>query len=127
MIIYGTWPLRMKMGQDAQAKTQCPNYHQIAHWDIFRVLRFFTLFFIPFIPYRLQYFMICPSCDGAVKIKKSEARERLAGDGAIEATASVPQTDENDRNRAPAIRHEPFLLPTEQIVQMEKKMMRKRN
>jgi len=123
--------MRMKMGQDAQEKTQCPNCHQIAHWNILRVLRFFTLFFIPLIPYRMQYFMICPSCDAAVKIKGAEAKARAVGGGAIEAHTSAPQmsadsaVDEHETSGTSATRYEPFLLPTEQIVQIEKKIMRR--
>jgi len=125
--------MRMKMGQDTQAKTQCPNCHQIAHWTILRVLRFFTLFFIPLIPYRMQYFMICPSCDAAVKIKGADAKARVANDGTLGTDASTPRAhvdrsfDEQETHRTSAIRHESFLLPSEQIVQIEKKIMRKGN
>jgi len=83
-ILFGTWPLRLKMGHDVQTMTQCPNCYQISYWNIIRVFKFFTLFFIPLIPFWMQYYMTCPHCDAAVKIKGSEAKEKVSGSGAEE-------------------------------------------
>lgn len=43
--------------------------------EIIKVTTWFTLFFIPIIPYRTEYYLMCPICKGAREISKAEFNE----------------------------------------------------
>jgi hypothetical protein len=45
----------------------CPNCHNRAEWSRLRIRTWFTLFFIPVIPYRTRYVTMCPVCKHEVK------------------------------------------------------------
>ena len=47
---------------------------------IMKLTTWFTLFFIPIIPYRRQYLLVCPICGQAQQLTKAEF-ESLAGEG----------------------------------------------
>ena len=120
------------MGYNTQEEFDCPNCQQLAHWEILRVISLFTFFFIPLFPYRVQYFMLCPHCEAGMKLKGAEAKAILAGSGAAQEGTAMPQanldraSDEADYP-VPIVREEPFVLPTAQIVQAEKRILRKGN
>ena len=48
---------------------------------IMKLTSWFTLFFIPVIPYKRQYLLVCPICGQAQQLTKAEF-ESLAGTGA---------------------------------------------
>jgi hypothetical protein len=48
----------------------CENCHNKINKEILKVTTWFTLFFIPIIPYRVEYLVVCQICKSALKISK---------------------------------------------------------
>ncbi|MBE6011290.1 zinc-ribbon domain-containing protein [Anaeropeptidivorans aminofermentans] len=61
--------------------TGCQNCHNNVEMGIVRVTSWFTLFFIPIIPYKKEYLVVCPICKGGTRISKSEFDAILQGNG----------------------------------------------
>lgn len=53
----------------------CTNCNNQVKKQLVRVRTWFTLFFIPVIPYRTQYFLICPICRKGEVLKKDQFME----------------------------------------------------
>jgi hypothetical protein len=118
MIIYGSRPIRIRMRQNPDMPVcTCSNCFQSVQFNPTQVLSFFTLFFIPIIPWRLQYFFVCPACDMAFKVTRKEARESFS----TGVTVSKAGMAENMYNTPEQTATAPFIMPTAQILQMEKK------
>ena len=49
---------------------KCGNCHNVQYWDLVRKRKWFTLFFIPIIPYENNYYLICPICKGVNTLNK---------------------------------------------------------
>jgi len=73
VIIFGFRKTRKILG--TIGSHECSNCHNISNWDVVRLISWFTLFFIPIIPYRWQYFEICPICEHGREIKGEEKEE----------------------------------------------------
>jgi len=58
---YGLMPLRNCM--------RCSNATQ---YEVLKVTTWFTLFFIPIIPYRVERFLVCPICRAAQAVTKED-------------------------------------------------------
>ncbi len=56
----------------------CPRCHNTAPWPIHRERTYFSLFFIPLIPYNTRYLLSCPVCREAREIT-AEDKDRLLG------------------------------------------------
>ncbi|MEA5018658.1 MAG: zinc ribbon domain-containing protein [Erysipelotrichaceae bacterium] len=83
MIIWG-WRKTRKILLKVDEQ-ECSNCHNTNQFDLVRLTSWFTLFFIPIIPYKREYFIACPICEFGHKIDKYE-KERimlLKGDGSI--------------------------------------------
>lgn len=52
--------------------TGCQRCHNNVEMGVVRVTLWFTLFFIPIIPYKKEYLVICPVCKDGTRISKSE-------------------------------------------------------
>ena len=118
MIIYGSRPIRIRMRQNPDMPVcTCSNCFQSVQFNPTQVLSFFTLFFIPIIPWRLQYFFVCPACNMAFKVTRKEARESFS----TGVTVSKADMAESIYNTPEQTATAPFIMPTAQILQMEKK------
>ncbi len=60
MIIFGWRTIVTKLG--IVFKRLCDHCHNEEYWILNRVTKWFTLFFIPVIPYDSNYFFSCPIC-----------------------------------------------------------------
>jgi len=121
MIIYGTWPMRMKLGQDSEA-IFCSNCNQYSQWEIIRVITFFTLFFIPLIHYKMQYFLVCPGCDYcSIRISKADVRALRSDTKPIHEFAQEQVTP----TALPEL--EPFVFDTDRILALEREALQKNN
>ena len=88
-IVYGTKVMKKHMGT-THDEFRCAHCNNVRHYSITRVRKFFSLFWIPLIPYSSKYFVHCPVCDYGSEVKK-DALENLINGPAIE-TAQEPET-----------------------------------
>lgn len=55
----------------------CNRCNNDSNWRLLKIVSWFTIFFIPIIPYRTQYYVYCPVCQSATKVPKEEANRIL--------------------------------------------------
>lgn len=90
MIIWGWGKVTKKIiGQAFQHTCKYCNTTEI--WQLCIVRKWFTLFFIPIIPYEKKYCIICPSCGSYMKLTESEFEKmkRDITDGSSNTNNSV--------------------------------------
>jgi len=71
MIIWG-WGKTTKKYFGQVFERLCTYCHRTEDWQLCIVRTWFTLFFIPLIPYRTLYCVVCPSCGSYCELKKEE-------------------------------------------------------
>ena len=76
MIIWGFGRItnNFKGGVSEKMCTHC-NTNSI--WQLCIMKTWFTLFFIPIVPYKKQYCIMCPKCKSYIEIKKDKYIEEL--------------------------------------------------
>lgn len=52
----------------------CNRCNNDSTWRLQREISWFTLFFIPIIPYRFKYYVYCPICRWVTEVPKTEAK-----------------------------------------------------
>lgn len=52
--------------------THCYRCNNLSNWVMSRQVDWFTLFFIPVIPYKTDYWIYCPICKNGYKISQQE-------------------------------------------------------
>ena len=70
MIIWGLRTFRKIYGRIG--RYQCANCHNQAPWYLLRAAKWFTLFFIPIVPLKFEYYFFCSVCDRGQQLRKSE-------------------------------------------------------
>lgn len=76
MIIYGTRSFKRKKGI-SKGLIVCSQCGLQTHFELVHYWRWFTLFFIPIIPFWVNRAIICPHCDYGIKVKKNNEYELL--------------------------------------------------
>lgn len=71
MIIFG-WGYRTAKNFGPVRKVQCSNCNNEASWHLQKLTTWFTLFFIPVIPYKTDHLLVCPVCRCCLELKKEE-------------------------------------------------------
>lgn len=56
----------------AQNEIQCERCSNITYYQILRTRTWFTLFFIPLIPFNTKYYTSCPICGNSIQIEKEQ-------------------------------------------------------
>jgi hypothetical protein len=84
------WGIRRKAAVIALVRLACRNGHVAAH-QLVKVTSWFTLFFIPLIPFRRKYRSVCSYCGLQLDVPKDQAEE-LAGAGSA-GTPTGPPAD----------------------------------
>jgi len=79
MIIWGFRWMKRVLGQ--LGPYTCQRCHNAGMWQVIRMTRFFTLFFIPVFPVRRDYSLLCPICSHGSQITKEQYEQ-------LEASAS---------------------------------------
>lgn len=71
MIIFGFSKVtKKKLGTVmTRACTYCNSY---STWDLCIVRTWFTLFFIPIVPYKIKYCISCSNCESYIPLKKNQ-------------------------------------------------------
>ena len=65
-----------KYGQDIE-QYACGNCGNAIFYELFKVRTWFTLFFIPMIPYSTKYLYLCPICQKGYELQKEAFNEKL--------------------------------------------------
>ncbi len=74
-IIWGLKDLDTDMG--TVGYLHCNRCNMDGNWQLQKRTSWFTLFFIPVIPYHRKYFVYCPVCHWITEIPKEEAKRIL--------------------------------------------------
>ncbi len=77
MIIFGFGRRRVKDCGEGATYT-CPNCHNTSRFRLLIRRTWFTLFFIPVIPYETAYLELCPVCRYGGEIKKADFEAKMA-------------------------------------------------
>jgi len=72
-IIYGTKSFEKTLA--AAGPDLCPVCQQNTQYTILRVIRWFTLFYIPIIPFSFKYYRVCGYCRNSVSMDSAVAKE----------------------------------------------------
>lgn len=75
MIIFFGWGHRTAKSFGPVKKVECSNCNNESDWHLQKVTTWFTLFFIPVIPYEVLYLLVCPVCRYCVQLEKAEFEE----------------------------------------------------
>jgi hypothetical protein len=76
-IIFG-WGKQTLKSFGPVLKYHCDHCHNEKYWVLYCKRTWFTLFFIPVIPYSTEYLMLCPVCRYGVKLTKDKFVEYKA-------------------------------------------------
>lgn len=71
MIIFG-WGKQTIWTIGAVFKQLCSNCNNEDYWVLIRRTTWFTLFFIPVIPYNTEWLLLCPVCQYGIKLKSEQ-------------------------------------------------------
>lgn len=74
----------------------CTNCSNVRKWNCKKITIWFTLFFIPVFPYRVDYIIECPICHGVMRTDKNGIEEYIDGDS--EETRNNSNLTEVQRN-----------------------------
>ena len=55
----------------------CPNCNNTKQWKMGREAHWFTLFFIPVFPVKIEYWMVCPVCRKGKRLSYHQFEEKL--------------------------------------------------
>jgi len=77
MLIFG-WGRRTRSVEATLAR-QCDRCARTEMFRLERVRTWFTLFFIPVIPYETQYWLLCSECRCGIKLSHEEHAQLIAG------------------------------------------------
>ncbi|MBD7910732.1 MULTISPECIES: zinc-ribbon domain-containing protein [Clostridium] len=82
MLIWG-WGRVTKRSIGPVFQQTCSYCNTTSIWKLYVIRTWFTLFFIPIIPYSKRYCVACPSCGSYIKLNKQQFQEmKLAIDTA---------------------------------------------
>lgn len=76
MLIFG-WGHQIIKNFGIILKKHCSNCNNDDYWQLLRITEWFTLFFIPIIPYQRKYLLICPVCEKGIYLEWSRINELL--------------------------------------------------
>jgi uncharacterized protein YbaR (Trm112 family) len=74
MIVFG-WGYRTVKNYGPVRKMQCRNCSSENSWILQKVTTWFTLLFIPVIPYKRNNILVCPVCRCSLELSKNEFEE----------------------------------------------------
>jgi len=76
-IIWGTKTTTSQIG--CAGNQQCSRCGNIRNWVVIKKTSWFTLFFIPLIPFNSKYYVMCPVCNSGQQISKEACNNILTG------------------------------------------------
>lgn len=70
-IVFG-WGRRTVKDHGPTLPVNCPNCHNQTYWRYKHARTWFTLFFIPVIPYESNHFLLCDVCQKGIVLQEGE-------------------------------------------------------
>jgi hypothetical protein len=98
LIIFGFGGGRRK-DHGAALPYNCPNCHNAVMLHYLSVTKWFSLFFIPLIPYRTSHYLICPICTRALTVDRAhvgKAKDLVAARAALAAGSMTQEQFEHE-------------------------------
>src|SRR3990167_6580332 len=74
MIIFG-WGHQTIKNFGPTFKNHCSHCNNEEYWTLTRHTTWFTLFFIPIIPYSVKYFLSCPICQYGITLDNKQVEQ----------------------------------------------------
>lgn len=74
MIIYG-WGRKKITRFGPRRSCHCNNCNNDSYWELIKVSTWFSLFFIPVIPYDTKRLLMCPVCNSCVELSNEEFKQ----------------------------------------------------
>ena len=74
MIIFG-WGYVTEKDYGPTMAVRCPNCNNDAWWHLYLYRKWFTLFFIPVIPYESKHVLLCKVCSSGVELKREQVEQ----------------------------------------------------
>lgn len=71
MVIFG-WGHQSLWSVGYVFKQTCGNCHNDGLWTLLRRTTWFTLFFIPVIPYKTEWWILCPTCQQGIELDSDQ-------------------------------------------------------
>ena len=90
-VIWGSRTKKKVLGT-TQERYACANCRNASEYQVIRVMRWFTLFWIPIFPFSTKYYVMCPVCDRGVEMEKDKALALIPP--VIEVQANAPAEKE---------------------------------
>ena len=85
-------------------ESNCGYCNNNVRWKLVKITTWFTLFFIPIIPYHKEYLVVCPVCRNGKSLKKDEFMDLANGQGSLpgltETQANYLRETEEARRRS---------------------------
>ncbi|MCI8565780.1 MAG: zinc-ribbon domain-containing protein [Lachnospiraceae bacterium] len=72
LILFGT--RRTEKQLTAGNEYRCPRCGNVRHWPVVQYTSWFSLFFVPLIPYRKKYYEMCPICRAGREVSAGQAQ-----------------------------------------------------
>lgn len=73
----------------------CPRCNNAKEWQIIRARQWFTLFFIPIIPFSTKYYQKCPVCGLATGMTKQQSEQYILDWQVAQSEHAQQNTPEN--------------------------------
>jgi hypothetical protein len=93
VIIWG-WGRTTVKDYGLAAHARCPHCNNEVDWHLIHRRVWFTLFFIPIIPYRSNFLLLCPICRNGIEISGQQieaAKRQIAELTALTAGGTAPK------------------------------------
>lgn len=74
MIFFG-WGHQTTKNYGPTFKNRCSHCNNEEYWILNRLITWFTLYFIPVIPYEYKYFLSCPICQYGLVLNKEQINQ----------------------------------------------------
>lgn len=69
--IFG-WGKQLRKNFGAVLNFKCSHCNNESPWNLFRISTWFSLFFIPVIPYSVEKYILCPVCQYGIKLNNEQ-------------------------------------------------------
>jgi hypothetical protein len=93
LFIFG-WGRRTVNDKGPTLPLTCPNCGNERYWNLVNAKTWFTLFFIPVIPYNNDNYLLCPVCERGMELNSEQAERAKQLNGSTQAYLNKQITEE---------------------------------
>ncbi len=112
MILFG-WGFQTIKQFGIVFKNLCEHCHNEEYWILARTINWFTLFFIPVFPYKIDYRLSCPVCQYGLSLNREQINDIKPLAIANQQLINGEITNEEHQFRLNQINNKPEQLETE--------------